>query len=673
MKEKRWINRWICDPEFQGLRPLETLHGHLDKDFVEEPHREELKNVHTLFRKKITIKHDVKQVWLDISADDYYKLYINGQFITQGPAQSYAFCYYYNHIDITDYMKEGENIIGVHVYYQGMINRAYNSGEYRQGMIAEIWADGKLIMDDQWKCMRAQEYGYTHTFGYLTQFNEVIDNNKKILGWRQAGFDDSGWQDAVVKAEDDHELILQNTKNVVTEERYPVSVKAMPDGYLLDFGQQMVGTFYMKAVGCKGDKIKILFGEELTENGEVRSELRCNCLYEDALILAEGMNELEQYEYKCFRYVQLKTETKTEMSDFRVDYRHYPLNEDYCKCVSDDELIRGIWEISKNAIKNCAQEIFQDCPHREKAQYLGDLTIEAHSFCYLSGDTELFRKALYDFVHSTRVCKGMMAVAPGSFMQEIADFSMCFPYQVILYYDMTKDMAFLKEMIPVVEDLVHYFDQFQNETGLIENVKTKHNIVDWPWNMRDDYDFDVSDVIPGDGCHNVINAMYIGSKICLEKMKDIAGITYESQIDILKQSFINAFYCKETGLFVDSTVSSHSSLHANAYPLFYHLEPEDNQIVEFVRRKGLSCGLFIAYFVLYGLLRTGNKELAYELIVNRSEHSWYNMLREGATTAYEAWGKDQKWNTSLCHGWGSLPIPVLMDIWNEDWKWIFDK
>ena len=37
------------------------------------------------------------------------------------------------------------------------------------------------------------------------------------------------------------------------------------------------------------------------------------------------------------------------------------------------------------------------------------------------------------------------------------------------------------------------------------------------------------------------------------------------------------------------------------------------------------------------------------------------MLREGADTCFEAWGKEQKWNTSLCHPWASAPIPVLIE------------
>ncbi len=51
----------------------------------------------------------------------------------------------------------------------------------------------------------------------------------------------------------------------------------------------------------------------------------------------------------------------------------------------------------------------------------------------------------------------------------------------------------------------------------------------------------------------------------------------------------------------------------------------------------------------------------YRLLLNDSDHGWCNMLREGATTCFEAWGKDQKWNTSLCHPWASAPVPVILE------------
>ncbi len=664
MSEKIWKNRWICNPKYRDLEPLQLLHRQLDPEFRLPEHREELKNNHTLFRKKIQIEHLTDRVILDISADDYYKLYINGKYVTQGPASSYFFCYNYNRIDITDHIIEGENIIAVHVYYQGLVNRAYNSGDYRQGMIAEIHMAGEQLADDCWRYKEAEEYGASRTIAYDTQFDELIDNNKKIIGWKERDFDDSSWEKAAIKENDDHILMMQQTKNLQMEYRTPVEVKRVEGGWLLDFGKDLTGTFYMKAWGKRGDRVRIIYGEELQQNGLVRNDMRCNCLYEDSLVLAEGENELEQFEYKCFRYVQLTTDDPVQMDGFRVDYRHYPFDDGYAEFYSGDELIDGIWKICKNAVKNCAQEAFLDCPHREKGQYLGDLTVTAHAFHYLTGDDALFRKALTDFAHSTEICSGMMAVAPGSFMQEIADFSLLYPYQLLLYYHFTEDREFLEQLLPVAEGVERYFDRFKNKEGLVENVKTKWNLVDWPENLRDGYDFDLSQPVVGDGCHNVINALYIGMKKCLNRIREILDIPGRSETEKLIEAYIKVFYDEERGLFTDAYGSRHCSLHANVFPAFYGVLPKGNRISELIRDKGLSCGVFVSYFVLYALIRMGEKGLAYDLIVNTTEHSWYNMLKEGAETSFEAWGKDQKWNTSLCHAWAAAPIPVLKEYFD---------
>ena len=69
----------------------------------------------------------------------------------------------------------------------------------------------------------------------------------------------------------------------------------------------------------------------------------------------------------------------------------------------------------------------------------------------------------------------------------------------------------------------------------------------------------------------------------------------------------------------------------------------------------------MSYFLLRGLCKLGRYEDAYKLITSQAENSWYNMVREGGTTCFEAWGKDQKVNASLCHPWASAPIVVLIE------------
>lgn len=47
-----------------------------------------------------------------------------------------------------------------------------------------------------------------------------------------------------------------------------------------------------------------------------------------------------------------------------------------------------------------------------------------------------------------------------------------------------------------------------------------------------------------------------------------------------------------------------------------------------------------------------------------TDESWiYSVAKEfsGVTTCFESWGKEKKWNTSLCHPWASAPIILICE------------
>ena len=89
-----------------------------------------------------------------------------------------------------------------------------------------------------------------------------------------------------------------------------------------------------------------------------------------------------------------------------------------------------------------------------------------------------------------------------------------------------------------------------------------------------------------------------------------------------------------------------------------------------IKGKGLSCGVYMSYYVLKALCKMGHYEEALSLILSEDEHSWLNMIAEGATTCFEAWGKEQKHNTSLCHPWASSPTIVLAEDILPNMPWV---
>ena len=83
-------------------------------------------------------------------------------------------------------------------------------------------------------------------------------------------------------------------------------------------------------------------------------------------------------------------------------------------------------------------------------------------------------------------------------------------------------------------------------------------------------------------------------------------------------------------------------------------------LINHIKSKRLkSMGVYTAYFALAALKLAGEYDLCIELATDND--AWLNMIADGATLTFEAWGKDQKWNTSLCHPWAVAPLIIFTD------------
>lgn len=656
------MNNWICPKEYVDLKPVDNYFRESEAKNKIKP---EIKNLHTLYRKTFNLD-SISVTNISITADDYYMLFVNGKFVTQGPANNYHFVYNVNSVDITPFMKKGKNVIAVDTLYNGYINRAYNSGDNRMGMYAEVVENGNLLFntDETWKYSFDESFIDTDvTYGYDTQTAEYRDMRLYPHGWNSADFDDSQWSFAVIKEDDDHECVEQITPNVESKIVVAEKVQKLADNhYILDFGKELVGQLVIDAHGKKGSKVYSYFGEELNDDGNVRYDMRCNVKYDEYIILSGEVDHILNYEYKAFRYVEIITEDEAVTPEtVRVLKRNYPVNRKI-DFNSNVKLLEDIWAICENVAIISSQEAYLDCPSREKGQYLGDLMITSLTHSYITGDTRLYKKAIIDFAQSSFIDKGLMAVVPGNLMQEIADFSLLYPQIVLNYYNLTGDTPLVNQLLPIAEEAVEQFSKFARPDGLLETVVNKWNLVDWPQNLRDDYDFELTQPV-GKGCHNVINAFYYGALNTLNKLRTTLGYEEKYDTSSLLESYKKAFYRPEQKLFADSDVSAHCNFHSNVLPMYFEMcgSETSKHIAEFIMKKGLCCGVFFAYFALKGLANNGHYDKVYELITNDSIHSWKNMIDEGATCTYEAWGKQQKWNTSLCHPWGSSPVIIIIE------------
>ncbi|MBD3265596.1 Bacterial alpha-L-rhamnosidase [bacterium] len=669
-----WNARWIENPLFRNL-PFRFLYRQEEEKDVSGVEEGDPKNIHTLYRKTFRVKdRPIQSAKLYITADDVYKLYLNESFIGLGPSPAYLFAYAYNGWDVKKNLAAGENCLAAHVYYQGEVNRVWGSGDNLQGLLAQleiVYENGDkeiIITDGSWKNHQTHAYDSGRTLGYKTQYAEDIDLRKLDPDWKNVNFDDSGWNTPYVEGNPvppQYTLDAQITPPLAVKKVWPEKViEKEPGRYFIDFGTELAGMTCFRVTGPAGHKVEIRHGEELSGPNEVRHDMRANMKYQEFITLAGREDDtIEFFDYKGFRYVEvLNWPEKLNKEDVWVRNRHYPFDESACEFSSSNPLLNDIWQLCKNGVKQGTQDTYLDCPTREKGGYLGDAYVTGQSHLYLTGDTRVLKKTLRDFAHSARICPGLMAVAPGNFMQEIADYSLLWPIILERYYMWSGDKAFVEEMIPILDGLLGWFAQYENPDGLLEAVKEKWNLVDWPKNLRDGYDYERAE----QGINTVLNHFYYGCLHSAIRLYNIAGCEEKAdamgkKAEIHKKAAQEQLVNAKKGIFVDAAGSEHSSLHANALSLMFGLHPEKGlyNLIPFVATRNMNCGVYFASFVLEGLYKTGQDQWAYELLTSKGEHSWYNMLQAGATTCMEAWGPEQKWNTSWCHPWSSAPIFIV--------------
>lgn len=654
---------WLRDPAFANTEIINLLH----KEKAASPKLHGPQNVHTLFRTQIHLRDAPDSATLTITGDDYYKFYIDGEFVVQGPESGYPFAHPYYRLDVSRFLGPGDHCLAAHAYYQGLVNRVWNSADNRAGFMLALdvtYAGGateRFVTDTAWRCLSLDAFASDRTIGYKTQFAEDIDMRRMPRGWNLTGFDDAAWPQPH-KGRQDHQFVQQLTlplQHVITKPA--VSRKKAEGNYFYDFGREITGHTRIRIQGPERHRITVLHGEELSGPETVRHKMRANCNYEEFVTLSGQEDLIEYYDYKAFRYIEI-LDAPAE-PEVWVDVRRHPFDPARAALNANGHPLERIWNLCKNGVEMGAQGGFLDCPSREKGQYLGDAVITARSHLWLTADPSLTRKCLLDFFNSQRICPGMMAVAPGSFMQEIAEYSLQWPLLLKEHYRHTGDRAFLGYMADHAFDpLFNYYARFDDGSGLLTGMTEKWVLVDWPDSLRDGYDYDYAK----DKANTVLNACYYGAIKTAAELLRVLGrdaTAYDAKAVRIENAFAARLADPKTGLYVDAPGSAHSSLHANAIPLYFGLTKGANKdaMLNLIRERRLSCGVYIASYVIEACFMNGEPELGYDLLTSNDEHSWNEMLKHGATACMEAWGPDQKKNASWCHPWSSSPIYLLTE------------
>ncbi|MBX2874028.1 MAG: family 78 glycoside hydrolase catalytic domain [Saprospiraceae bacterium] len=145
---------------------------------------------------------DLTKAQIRITASTHYQLYINGQYIAQGPARSAPHHQSFDLWEVKRLLQTGKNTIAARVHHQQGKYSYHFDG--RAGLLLQLdlsTGDKKhktIISDQHWKV--APDHAWDNEAPKINRFQlvvgDLVDLRKQMTGWNTSDFDDSAWSQA---------------------------------------------------------------------------------------------------------------------------------------------------------------------------------------------------------------------------------------------------------------------------------------------------------------------------------------------------------------------------------------------------------------------------------------------------------------------------------------------
>ena len=484
MDQSDWISDWIGDGRVNPDR---------DEDFYKEIPA-------PMFRKSFILSKEIESARLFISGLGYYEAYINGSKVGDHVLDpgwtNYGKRILYETYDITDYLENPENVIGLLVgngWYNPLplgLFRKFNLRNYltvdKPKVIAQVrivYKNGEvetIVTDDSWK---------THDSHILKNdvfLGEMQDANKKLENWSTSEFDDDAWKSAKIESTPGGALKAQMTEPIkITGHVKPVSLSEPKEGvYVYDLGQNFAGWIRFNVRSDKGSRIKFLYGELQNEDGTVNGMSSVagqikeiwnlsggpgapkTAFQTDEFISSGSEKEVFQqhFTFHAFRYVEISgLGYKPELEDLeglRLSASLERIGSFDCS----NELFNQIQDVVDWTFLSNVFSVQSDCPGREKQGYGADIVTSAEAFIYNYDMANFYRKTVNDFINDVRPNGGMPECAPYNGIDTKGfgegsgpiGWQLAFPFVQKLLYTFYGDVKIIEESYGYTKDMVDF-------------------------------------------------------------------------------------------------------------------------------------------------------------------------------------------------------------------------
>lgn len=649
------------------------------------------------FRKTFSLGQTPARFIIHLSADNRYRLWVNGRAVCAGPARGSLYNWYFETLDIAPYLQQGNNVLAVQVW--NMAEYAAVAQVSNQTALV-VQGDGeteKIVNTDRsWKVMQNKAYSpCSIDNGSRLHSYMVIGPGDRVnaalypWGWEQAGYADTAWQQAQWVAAafpagvgtDNLWTLAPRTIPLMEESTQRIPLVRRAEGLpgtgagswgekartvpahshvtlLLDQTYNTVAYPELITSGGKGAVVQLTYAEALLnpqrQKGN-RDSIEGKTIAGNYDIFEPDGGSHRLFRplwFRTFRYLQLDITTGDQpltIEDLYGRYTGYPFQQK-ARFSSSDTSLQQIWNVGWRTARLCAGETYFDCPYYEQLQYEADTRIQAFISLYVTGDDRLMRKAINDF-YTSRVPEGLtQGRFPSNRLQVIPPFSLFWVSMLYDYWMLRRDNAFLQQYLMAARGVLDWYEKKMDHTMQMLGPMPWWNFVDWNTHFPNGTPDGATD-----GNSAVISLQYAYTLEQAAALFAYFGHTTEAaHYATLAKTIASGTYrhCfdKNRGLMANTPAKQTFSQHASIMGVLAHAVPAaqaPSVMQKVLTDTGISQATFYYRFYLTRALKqAGMAHLYYEQL-----QPWRDMLAMGLTTFAE----NPEPTRSDCHAWSASP------------------
>jgi hypothetical protein len=419
-------------------------------------------NQWTCFRKVVHLEAAPKYAVARIAADSKYWLWVNGAMVVfegqlkRGPTPNDT---YYDRVDLTQYLQQGENSIAVLLWYFGKHGFSHNSSG-KAGFLFDAVVDGRAVKSDRhWKAIPHPAYGNTgppYPNFRLPESNIRFDAQKDLGAWQNVKFNDSSWAAAA-----EYGTPPCAPWNSLVERPIPLwkdfglkeyvnaaDLPTVSDGTVirakLPYNAQV--TPYLKVEGPAGQRIDLRMDNY---QGGGPPNIRAEYVTRSGVQAYENLGWMNGHAVHYtipagFKILELK-------------YRETGYNTEFTGTFEcDDDFLNRYRQKALRTLYITMRDTYFDCPDRERAQWWGDLVNEMGEAFYSLDprSNDLAKKGILELANWQRPDHTIFSPVPaGNWNKEL-------PMQMLnsigyygfwTYYQYTGDLETIRTVYPAVK------------------------------------------------------------------------------------------------------------------------------------------------------------------------------------------------------------------------------